>query len=86
MVSNIMIILVSAVAITNFVIPITMMSSGIRVTKYLFIVLATLFGLVGIVLGMVAMIMYLTSLRSFGKPYLKMFAVDWNKKGDQRSG
>lgn len=86
LVSNIMIILVSAVAITNFVIPITMMSSGIRVTKYLFIVLATFFGLVGIVLGVVAMIMYLTSLRSFGKPYLKMFAVDRNKKGDQRSG
>jgi spore germination protein len=86
LVSNIMIILVSAVAITNFVIPITMMSSGIRVTKYLFIVLATFFGLVGIVLGIVAMIMYLTSLRSFGKPYLKMFAVDWKKKGDQRSG
>jgi spore germination protein len=86
LVSNIMIILVSAVAITNFVIPITMMSSGIRVTKYLFIVLATFFGLVGIVLGIVAMIMYLTSLRSFGKPYLKMFAMDWKKKGDQRSG
>lgn len=86
LVSNIMIILVSAVAITNFVIPFIMMSMGIRVSKYLFILLASFFGLVGIVLGMVAMILYLTSLRSFGKPYLKMFSMDWGKKGDQRSG
>lgn len=86
LVSNIMIILVSAVAITNFVIPFNMMSSGIRVSKYVFIGLATFFGLVGIVLGMVGMIMYLTSLRSFGKPYLKMFAVEWRKRGDQQNG
>ncbi|AVV56080.1 spore germination protein [Paenibacillus glucanolyticus] len=86
LVSNIMIILVAAVAVTNFVIPINMMSSGIRVTKYIFILLATFFGLVGIVLGVVATIMYLTSLRSFGKPYLKMFAVEWSNKGDQQSG
>lgn len=86
LVSNIMIILVSAVAITNFVIPFSMMSMGIRVSKYVFILLASTFGLVGIVLGMVAMITYLTSLRTFGKPYLKMFAMDWRKKGDERSG
>lgn len=86
LVSNVMVILVAAVAITNFVIPITMMSTGIRVTKYLFIFLSTFFGLVGIVLGIVSLIMYLTSLRSFGKPYLKMFAVEWRRKGDQQSG
>jgi spore germination protein len=86
LVSNVMVILVAAVAITNFVIPITMMSMGIRVTKYLFIVLSTFFGLVGIVLGIVSLIMYLTSLRSFGKPYLKMFAIEWRRKGDPQSG
>ncbi|MUG67587.1 spore germination protein [Paenibacillus campinasensis] len=86
LVSNIMIILVSAVAITNYVIPFTMMSMGIRVSKYMFIVLASFFGLVGIVLGMISLILYLTSLRTFGKPYLKMFSMDWRRKGDRRSG
>ncbi|KKO54695.1 spore germination protein [Paenibacillus sp. DMB20] len=86
LVSNIMIILVAAVAITNFVIPVTMMSFGIRLSKYIFILLSTFFGLVGIVLGIIAMIMYLCSLRSFGKPYLKMFAVERNGKEGQRSG
>ncbi|MBO2944703.1 spore germination protein [Paenibacillus sp. F411] len=75
LVSNIMIIIVAAVAISNFVIPVSMMSFGIRVTKYIFIGLATFFGLVGIVLGIIGLIVYLTSLRSFGQPYLKMFAI-----------
>lgn len=86
LVSSIMVILVAAVAITNFVIPLTMMSFGIRVAKYIFIALATLFGLVGIVLGMIAMIMYLTGLRSFGKPYFKMFAIDKSAKEGRNNG
>ncbi|RUT30580.1 spore germination protein [Paenibacillus zeisoli] len=76
LVSNIMIILVSAVAISNFVIPLNMMGFTIRVVKYPFILLATLFGLLGIVLGLVGVIMYLCSLRSFGKPYFKIFGID----------
>lgn len=86
LVSSIMIILVAAVAITNFVIPVTMMSFGIRVSKYIFIGLASLFGLVGIVLGIITMIMYLASLRSYGKPYLKMFAVDKSAKEGRGNG
>ncbi|WP_054958079.1 spore germination protein [Paenibacillus dakarensis] len=86
LVSNIMVILVAAVAITNFVIPLTMMSFSIRVMKYFFIALATLFGLVGIVLGIVATIMYLASLRSFGKPYFKMFAIDRSAKEGRNNG
>lgn len=86
LVSNIMVILVAAVAITNFVIPLTMMSFGIRVSKYIFIMLATFFGLVGIVLGIIGMIMYLTSLRSFGKPYFKMFAIDKSAKEGRNNG
>lgn len=73
LVGNIMIILVSAVAISNFVIPINMMSFSVRVIKYIFVLLAAIFGLVGIVLGVIASIMYLSNLRSFGKPYFKAF-------------
>ncbi|USB33998.1 spore germination protein [Paenibacillus sp. YPG26] len=76
LVSNIMIILVSAVAISNFVIPMNMMGFTIRVIKYPFIFLATIYGLLGIVLGLVSVIMYLSSLRSFGQPYFKIYALD----------
>lgn len=76
LVSNIMIILVSAVAISNFVIPMNMMGFTVRVIKYPFIFLATIYGLLGIVLGLVSVIVYLSSLRSFGKPYFKIFAIE----------
>jgi hypothetical protein len=51
LVSNIMIIIVSAVAISNFVVPINAYSFSIRVTKYFILALATIFGLVGVVVG-----------------------------------
>ncbi|AFC31670.1 GerA spore germination protein [Paenibacillus mucilaginosus 3016] len=72
LVGNIMVIIVSAVAISNFVIPITMMNFSIRVLKYGFIFLASIFGLVGIVLGFIALVMYLSNLESFGQPYLRI--------------
>jgi spore germination protein len=72
LVGNIMIILVSAVAISNFVIPITMMNYSIRVIKYGFVLLATVFGLIGIVIGILGAIMYLSHLTSFGKPYFQL--------------
>ncbi|MNK55262.1 Spore germination protein B1 [compost metagenome] len=84
LVSNIMIILVSAVAISNFVIPMNMMGFTIRVIKYPFIFLATIYGFLGIVLGLVSVIMYLSSLRSFGKPYFKIFAIERARKNNSQ--
>ncbi|MEK8131844.1 spore germination protein [Paenibacillus filicis] len=82
LVGNIMIILVSAVAISNFVIPINMMNFSIRVIKYGFVGLATVLGLVGIVLGVIALIIYLSSLRSFGEPYFTIIPPA-KRKGDE---
>lgn len=76
LVGNIMIILVSAVAISNFLIPLNMMSFAVRVVKYAFIFLAALFGLFGVAIGVVGLIMYLCNLRSFGQPYMKVFPLD----------
>ncbi len=83
LVSNIMIILVSAVAISNFIIPLSMMGYTIRVIKYIMVLFAITFGLVGIVLSVVGLIMYLSGIRSFGRPYMKMFALDIKSKGGQ---
>lgn len=76
LVGNIMIILVSVVAISNFMIPLNMMSFSIRVLKYVFVVAAAAVGLVGVVVCLVAFTMYLCSQRSFGQPYFKMFVLD----------
>ncbi|MDO7906062.1 spore germination protein [Paenibacillus sp. JX-17] len=76
LVSNIMIILVSVVAISNFVIPLNMMGFTVRILKYVLVFLAAIYGLLGVVGGLVGLIMFLSSLRSFGKPYFRIFALD----------
>ncbi|MDP4084343.1 MAG: spore germination protein [Bacillota bacterium] len=70
LVSNIMIIIVSAVAISNFVVPVNNFGAAIRVVKYLLLVLSIFYGLVGVVIGFLLLVSYLVSLESFGKPFL----------------
>src|SRR5690606_25702007 len=81
--SNIMIIVVSAVAISNFAIPIGELNSAIRVLKYVFILFATIAGLAGLTFGLLAIVMYLTNSESYGEPYLKI-NIDLKSKGEQQ--
>ncbi|WP_374017923.1 spore germination protein [Paenibacillus thiaminolyticus] len=78
LVSSIMIIVASAVAIVNFVIPLNAMSSAIRVMKYPFILLAMLFGITGILIGLVCFTLYLASMTSFGQPYFRIYRGEYS--------
>lgn len=80
LVSNIMIIIVAVVAISNFVIPINSMGFAIRVVKYPILLLAVFWGLMGVVVGFIGLILHLANLRSFGAPYLRLFKVDQHKE------
>ncbi|MBT2688216.1 spore germination protein [Bacillus sp. ISL-47] len=82
LVSNIMIILVSAVAISNFVIPINEMSFSMRIVKYLILFISTLTGMIGLIVGLMGLVVYLVSLDSFGHPYLRVFLGE-SKDGKQ---
>ncbi|PWK05398.1 spore germination protein [Tumebacillus permanentifrigoris] len=79
LISNIMIIIVSVVGISNYVIPIIEMNFAVRVLKYLFVLLATVAGLIGIIIGAILLVFYLSSLTSFGTPYLKMVRGEESK-------
>lgn len=68
--SNIIIVIVSFVAISNFVVPINAFSFTVRVLKYFILLLATLFGLVGVVIGFFMILAYMVKLDSFGEPFL----------------
>lgn len=72
LVSNIMIIITSSVAISNFVIPINAFSFTLRIMKYFVLALGTLFGLVGVVVGFFMLIAYMVKLDSFGEPFLTL--------------
>ncbi len=72
LVSSIMIIVTSVVAITNFVIPNNAMAFAIRFLKYPLILLAVFYGITGVCIGMFIYFVYLSSIRSFGVPYFRL--------------
>ncbi|WP_237262399.1 spore germination protein [Sporosarcina ureae] len=78
--SNIMVIVVSLVAISTFVIPISEMSYAVRVLRFVLLLFTTAFGLAGTVLGTLGIIMYLVNKDSFGQPYLRMF---WKNRQEE---
>lgn len=80
--SNIMVIIVSAVAISTFVIPVNEMAFAIRIVRLLLIVIASIFGLAGLTLGFLCIIMYLVNQTSYGEPFLRMYNY---RKGDKKS-
>jgi spore germination protein KA len=74
LVSASMVIVVSITAITNFVIPAFNMAISVRILRFVFMGLASSFGLFGITVGLIALVLHLCSLRSFGIPYMTPFA------------
>ncbi len=78
--SNIMVIVVSLVAISTFVIPISELSYAVRICRFLLLVYATLFGLAGVLLGLLGLILYLANKDSMGEPYLRMF---WQSRREE---
>ncbi len=81
LISSIMIIIASAVAIANFVIPINAMSFAIRIVKYPLIILAIFFGIVGVIIGVFCFLLYLANMKSFGEPYLRLFLGEHSPSG-----
>ncbi|MWC27164.1 spore germination protein [Paenibacillus sp. MMS18-CY102] len=72
-VSAAMVIVVSITAISSFVVPAMNMSISIRMLRFPLMGLAASFGLFGIIVGLIALMLHLCSLRSFGIPYMSPF-------------
>lgn len=69
-VSAAMVIIVSITAISSYVIPSSGMSISVRMVRFLLMALAASFGFYGILTGLIVLVLHLTSLRSFGVPYM----------------
>lgn len=82
MVSAAMVIVVSMTAIASFVTPTYDMGMTIRILRFVFMGLAASFGLFGITVGLIALVLHLCSLRSFGVPYMSPIAP-FNADGQQ---
>ncbi|MGN8647269.1 spore germination protein [Gracilibacillus sp. HCP3S3_G5_1] len=73
-VSATMVIVVSLTAISSFIFPNYNLAISVRILRFGFMILAATLGLFGIFIGSLLLTLHLTSLRSFGIPYLKPFA------------
>ncbi|PAB56353.1 spore germination protein [Anaeromicrobium sediminis] len=73
-ISPVMVIVVSITAISSFVAPSFNMAIAVRILRFIFMLLASTFGLFGITLGLIALTLHLCSLRSFGIPYMDPIA------------
>ncbi|MNH79508.1 Spore germination protein A1 [compost metagenome] len=74
MVSYTMIIVVALTAISSFLIPSNEMSSAIRILRFPLMIVASLFGYIGISFGLTLLFIHLCKLESFGKPYFTPLA------------
>lgn len=79
-----MVIVVALTGVASFSIPSYNMALTNRILQFPFMILAGLFGLYGITIGLLILMTHLVSLRSFGMPYLYPLApFDWKTiKGD----
>lgn len=73
-ISAAMVIVVSITAISSFVSPTYDLAIAVRMFRFVFMVIAAAFGLFGITIGLIALILHLCSLRSFGIPYMSPLA------------
>lgn len=81
LINNIMVIVVSFTAIASFILPNYDMVAAIRLIRFAMMIAASMFGFVGIIIGMMTLVGHLISLESLGTPYSTPLApirlVDW---------
>lgn len=80
-VSNIMVVIVAFTAISSFILPNHDMAAAVRLLRFPLMFITYLFGIVGIVIGMMVIMIHLVSLESLGTPYGSPFGPmrfsDW---------
>ncbi|TCP53392.1 spore germination protein [Tumebacillus sp. BK434] len=68
-VSNIMVIVVASTAIASFILPSYDMGMAVRLLRFPMMLMASLFGFIGMVIGFMTLIAHLVALESLGTPY-----------------
>ncbi|MBB3111740.1 spore germination protein KA [Paenibacillus phyllosphaerae] len=70
LVSAPMVIVVAITGISSFMIPRYFAGTALRMLRFPLIILASTLGLLGLILGIIAIVVHMCTLRSFGVPYL----------------
>jgi spore germination protein len=86
LVSSVLIIVISLVAISSFVIPVNAIFNAIRVIRIPLILLATMLGVTGLAAGFFVLVFWLANVRSFGQPYFRIFTNERSPSGMKKGG
>ncbi|XEC93940.1 spore germination protein [Paenibacillus tarimensis] len=73
-VTAMMVIIVAFTGIASFTLPGFTLSTSSRVIRFPMMIAAATFGFYGVIMGMILLVAHLSSLRSFGTPYMSPFA------------
>jgi spore germination protein len=73
-VSNLVIVIVAATATASYVVPSTDMALSIRIIRFIFMLSASIFGIIGIVVCTTFTIGHIIALDSLGQPYFTPFS------------
>lgn len=73
-VSNLVIVIVAATATASYVIPSTDMALSIRIIRFIFMLSASMFGIIGIVVCTTFTVGHIIALDSLGQPYFTPFS------------
>src|SRR5690606_39265702 len=68
--SNVLLILIGLAALASFTTPVYQMGNTIRLIRFTFLLFASLFGMLGIVLCFCSLLAHLLRLTSLGRPFL----------------
>jgi len=84
LISPIMVIIISLTAIASFAIPSYSLSLASRVLRVIFMILAAVLGAFGISMGVLYLLGYLCSLKSFGIGFMEPLTPTGSKTGKTR--
>lgn len=85
LVSPIVVVIVALTALGSFSVPSEELSEAFRLLKYGMILLCSIFGILGLALGWMLVLIHLSGLKSFGIPYLMPFCGnDMNRRQDSK--
>lgn len=80
LVSAPMVIVVAITGISSFMVPRYIVGIAVRMLRFPLILLAGTLGLLGVMMGIIAIVLHLCGLRSFGVPYLASVAIPKGKE------
>jgi hypothetical protein len=81
--SNVLIIIVAITALASFTAPKYIFGTAMRIIRYPIIILAGLYGLIGLMYGLTLLMIHLLRITSFGRPFLEpVFPFRWRDLTD----